>query len=93
MRQIELGVIMSRIDRVENILRLAFQPTSLDVDNFSHEHNVPAGSESHIRVRIVSDKFDGSRQVKRHQMVYKALSEELSDGLHALQIQALSPLD
>ena len=82
---------MSLIDRVDTKLRLAFQPLSLEVDNFSHEHNVPDGSESHLRVRIVSEKFESVRQVKRHQMVYGALSEELKGGLHALQIQALSP--
>ena len=84
---------MSRIHRVEKILAATFQPDELEVENFSHEHNVADGSESHLRVRIVSGVFQDVRQVKRHQLVYKALNEELSNGLHALQIQALSPLE
>ena len=84
---------MSRISRVEKILDATFHPIELEVDNFSHEHNVPDGSESHLRVRIVSESFRDVRQVKRHQLVYKALSDELTAGLHALQIQALSPIE
>ena len=36
-------------------------------------HNVPPGSESHFKVTLVSDKFDGLRLVKRHQEVYGLL--------------------
>ena len=52
---------MTRIQRVEELLHHAFQPTSLEVENFFHEHNVADGSESHLRVRIVSDAFLGAR--------------------------------
>ena len=81
---------MNRIDRIEKILRAEFTPTFLEISNFSHEHNVPAGSDSHIKVQIASNAFEGKSPVQRHRMVYSALSVELGNGLHALQIQALT---
>ena len=35
---------------------------------------------------IVSDYFSNLTRVKRHQAVYKVLSEELSNGVHALAL-------
>lgn len=82
---------MSRVDRIEVRLKSLFNPNVLEVVNFSHEHNVPKGSESHIRVFAVSNEFEGVRRVKRHQLIYAALKEELSGGLHALQLDLHSP--
>ena len=37
-------------NQIETKLTSAFQPAFLDVENESHKHNVPPGSESHFRV-------------------------------------------
>jgi BolA protein len=52
---------------------------------------VPKGSETHFKVVVVSPKFDGVSPVKRHQLVYGALSQELKSGVHALAITSRSP--
>ena len=61
---------------LENLLReslvLALNPSLCDLDNESHGHNVPKNAETHFRLVIVSDVFDGLSRVKRHQLVYKA---------------------
>ena len=44
-------------------------------------HNVPKNSETHFRLVIVSDVFDGLSRVKRHQLVYKAADEALKQGI------------
>lgn len=54
-------------------------------------HNVPPGSETHLKVVVVSAAFAGMSQVERHRLVYGALSEEFRDGLHALTVTSRTP--
>ncbi|MCP5326432.1 MAG: BolA/IbaG family iron-sulfur metabolism protein [Oceanospirillaceae bacterium] len=71
-------------------LSAAFQISHLSVENESHRHNVPAGSESHFKVVLVTDDFESLRQVARHQAVYKVLADELKQGVHALALHTYS---
>lgn len=71
---------------IETKLHNEFDPTHLNVVNESYMHNVPAGSESHFKVVVVSDAFEGLRLIGRHRAVNKALSEELANNIHALSI-------
>ena len=82
---------MSRLERVRSILESTFSPLELVVTNFSHQHNVPEGSESHIQIEMVAQVFNGKRLVQRHRLIYAALESELADGLHALQLELRSP--
>ena len=72
-------------------LSAAFAPAHLQVDNESHMHSVPPGSESHFKVVLVAAAFAGKRQVQRHQAVYACLAEELQQGVHALALHTYSP--
>lgn len=54
-------------------------------------HNVPAGSETHFKVVVVSDSFEGQTALQRHRSVNAALAEELGGGVHALSIVARTP--
>ncbi|XP_072038400.1 DNA-binding transcriptional regulator BolA-like [Amphiura filiformis] len=69
-----------------------FRPTYLEVINESHMHNVPEGSESHFKVVVVSDKFDEQNLITRHRMVHETLKNELCSAIHALSIQARTPV-
>ncbi len=71
---------------VEQKLKDEFSPTHLEILNESHMHSVPPNSETHFKVTLVCDVFDGIRQVKRHQLIYKVLSEELAGPIHALAL-------
>lgn len=62
--------------------------THLDVLNESSAHNVPAGSETHFKVVVVSPLFAGMPLLKRHQMIYGLLREPLAQGVHALALHA-----
>lgn len=44
-------------EQIEAKLRAAFDPMYLEVVDESYRHNVPAGSESHFKVVLVSDRF------------------------------------
>ena len=81
---------MSMHDVLESKLNKAFRPIHLEVINESHRHNVPKGSETHFKVIVVSDKFEGMRLVRRHQEVNNLLASELSAGVHALSMETLT---
>lgn len=73
-------------EQIEAKLRAAFDPMYLEVVDESYRHNVPAGSESHFKVVLVSDRFTGERFLNRHRMIYGTLTEELSSTVHALAL-------
>ncbi len=67
-------------------LNNAFSPVYLEVINESHNHHVPANSETHFKVVVASDVFEGQRLIARHRSVNEALAEEFANGLHALSM-------
>ncbi len=71
----------------------ALTPVHLEVVNESGNHNVPAGSESHFKVTLVADVFEGDSLVKRHQRLYQVLAEELKSGVHALAMHLYTPAE
>jgi BolA protein len=74
-------------------LEEAFSPDHLQVINESASHNVPEGSESHFKVVLVSQGFEGQSAVKRHQSVYSVLAAELQSGVHALALHTYLPVE
>jgi BolA protein len=86
---------MSMETEIRAALMNALRPTRLDVSNESELHaghrNSPGTGESHFRVFVVSERFQGKSRVERHRMVNEALATELRGGLHALAIKALAP--
>ncbi|MEP1447914.1 MAG: transcriptional regulator BolA [Paraglaciecola sp.] len=71
---------------IEKKLMNHFKPEHLQVINESSQHNVPAGSESHFKVVIVTPAFSGERLIKRHRAVNSVLKEELANDIHALAL-------
>ena len=80
---------------ITNKLREAFTPESLDVIDESHLHEGHAGhrpgGETHFRIYIVSDAFEGKSRVERHRLINDALAAELAGPVHALAIKAQAP--
>jgi len=62
-----------------------FKPLHLEVINESEQHNVPKGSESHFKIILVSDQFEGLRQLQRHRLVFDAIKVETS-LIHAVSL-------
>jgi len=50
----------------------------------------PGGGNSHFRVKMVAESFNGKSLIKRHQAVYRSLDAFLKSGVHALQMELLS---
>lgn len=70
-------------DRIKAALVAAFIPDYIDVQDESHTHH--RGQETHYKAIIVSDVFSGLTAVKRHQKVYAAL-DDLMSQFHALAL-------
>jgi len=69
----------------------ALGPNHLTVENESHKHSVPPNSETHFKVVVSSDLFEGKRSVQRHQLVYGLLQDEMANGVHALALHTYTP--
>ncbi|AUH01700.1 transcriptional regulator BolA [Pectobacteriaceae bacterium CE70] len=78
-------------ENIEAKLRSSFAPEHLEVINESYRHNVPAGSESHFKVVVVSEHFSGEKVISRHRAIYGVLAEELADSVHALALHTYTP--
>ena len=74
---------------LEDKLKAELSPLVLKVINESPDHNTPEGSESHFRVLIVSDRFQGLSSLKRHQLVHGVLKQELQI-IHAFSQSAFT---
>ena len=81
---------MSLQTQIEHKLA-TLEPEVVQVENESHRHNVPANSETHFKVTLVSTRFEGLMPVKRHQQMYALLADELSGPVHALALHLYTP--
>jgi BolA protein len=88
---------MSVKDDITKKLREAFTPDGLDVVDESHLHAGHAGSrpggETHFRVNIVSQAFEGKSRLERHRMINALLAAELAGSVHALALKAQTPAE
>ena len=85
---------MERLKLIENRLRNALAPETLQITDDSHLHAGHAGAKSgggHFSVTIVSRHFKNQTTVQRHRMVYDTLKDLIPKEVHALSIRALAP--
>jgi BolA protein len=92
-----MGITKVRMTVAETIrakLEAAFSPERLDVRDESDMHRGHAGhregGETHFRVTIVSNAFDGLTRVERHRRVHDVLDAELKGRVHALALTLLT---
>lgn len=80
---------------IDQKLTEALSPTMLEIIDDSHKHSGHAGArpegESHFSVTIVSEDFEGKSRVQRQRMVYRALSKEMTEDIHALSLHTFAP--
>jgi len=69
---------------IESEIKKGFSVFHLVLENESHMHS-RGEPESHFKLVLVSNDFKGLAKVKRHQSVYKVLSE-LMPKFHALAL-------
>jgi len=68
-------------DKVKQLLESAIAGCDVQVDI----------NGSHFNLVVISDTFEGVRPLKRQQMVYAALSAQISDGsIHAVNMKTFT---
>ena len=63
----------------------------LQVENESFRHAVPANSETHFKVTVVSEQFSGKLLIARHRLINELLAEQLAGPVHALAMHTYTP--
>lgn len=88
---------MTRQERIYSALRDALGRANIAIADESHLHVGHAGArpegETHYRVDLVSEAFEGQSKVQRQRMVYRLLGDEFATGLHALSLSTLTPAE
>jgi BolA family transcriptional regulator, general stress-responsive regulator len=82
-------------DHITEKLIKAFAPFHVEVVDESAQHQGHAGwrpgGQTHFRIHIVAEAFNGKSRIERHRMINGILAEELKKGVHALAIYAAAP--
>lgn len=82
---------MTVAQAIERKVRDALPVDYLSIENESHKHNVPPDSQTHFKLVVVSEAFQGQMPVRRHQAVYGLVGEELEGPVHALALHLFTP--
>ncbi|MBL95062.1 MAG: BolA family transcriptional regulator [Magnetovibrio sp.] len=77
-------------EQIRTKIEEALHPKHLEILNESHMHNVPSDSETHFKLVIVTDQFDGKSRIERHKIINNLLALELSSQVHALSLLTLT---
>jgi len=83
-----------RLSSIRSRLVAEFSPQELDIIDESQFHIGHPGARDgrgHFKVRIVSSRFEGTRPIDRHRMVYEALGDLMRTDIHALSVIAHPP--
>ena len=82
---------LSIAEQINDLVVDSLAPIKLDVVNESHMHNVPANSETHFKLLIVSQEFEQKNLLARHRIINKLLADQLAGGVHALSMHTYTP--
>ena len=80
--------------RIESILREAFDPERLEIEDESHRHVGHRGATSgggHFRVVVVAEAFRDLSRLEQHRLVYDALGDLIGRDVHALGLRTAAP--
>jgi BolA protein len=83
---------MSLQIQLKDCIQSALNPSVLNVINESHQHSGP-GHETHFKLIVVSEAFEGQNRVQRHRVLNELLREWIGNPIHALSLQLFTPLE
>tara|TARA_Y100001936_G_scaffold250294_2_gene302701 strand:- start:435 stop:707 length:273 start_codon:yes stop_codon:yes gene_type:complete len=78
--------------KIEKKLRTYFNVHILNIIDESHKHvnHKKDTNGGHFKLLIVSNDFENISLIKRHQLIYDALSEMIKVEIHAISIKAIT---
>ena len=76
-------------------LEEALKPELIEIIDHSAAHAGHAGNQGggHNNITIVAEQFEGKSLVQRHQMIYQVMGDLMKEEIHALGINALTPIE
>lgn len=86
----------ARMKQIEEHLHAALPLEHLEVEDESHLHAGHPGARDgrgHFRVLVVSEAFDDRSPLQRHRLIYDAVGDLMQTDIHALSIQAVTPVE
>ncbi len=81
---------MSLEEKISLKVKANLTPLHFEIDNESHKH-AHDSENSHFKLLVVSDKFEGMSRVARQRLVFDLLQDEMNLGIHALAQRMLTP--
>lgn len=76
---------------IEAKLISELSPDYVDVKDESYMHASGPDAQSHFKVTLVAESFEGSRLIQRHRAVNEVLADELRHQIHALALHTYTP--
>jgi len=76
---------------IETLISKDIHPAHLEVLDESYMHSVPEGAQSHFKVTVVSDVFEGCTLIQRHRRMNQLLQPAFDKGIHALALHTMTP--
>ncbi|MCW8943773.1 MAG: BolA/IbaG family iron-sulfur metabolism protein [Sedimenticola sp.] len=77
--------------QLTRLIQDALKPQHIEVIDESHMHNVPKGAQSHFKIIVVSDQFEGLSLIHRHRKINGLVKTLFKDSLHALALHTMTP--
>ena len=77
-------------EELESIIEsnIADAEATVDLPRAHHDRN---HEDAHFAAVVVSPAFEGETLVNQHQMVYDAVGDEMTQSVHALEIETYTP--
>lgn len=86
---------MRVVDIITRKLTEAFAPSTLAVEDESHQHighvGARPGGETHFHVVMVADALADLSRVEQQRAVYRVLAAEMEEQIHALRLTLNAP--
>lgn len=71
-------------DQIQELIQEALPGSEVVVQDMT-------GTQDHFQALVISPDFLGKSMVEQHQMVYRALGENMKQAIHALSLQTYTP--
>ena len=80
------------IDLIKNKIKEQINISQIEIIDESAVHaNHPGNSGGgHYKALIISNDFEGKNLVERHQIIYKALGELMTNEIHAFSMKTMT---
>lgn len=71
-------------EQIQALIQQALPGSEVEVQDMT-------GTQDHFQALVISPAFLGKSMVEQHQMVYRALGENMKQAIHALSLQTYTP--